>query len=97
MKNFPVIKSIRTFDDVKKALDNLRAYFTALPISIANVEITQPLVQARLTIGDAKELKVNETWELNDIKGGVINQQLDTTQFVEVVIRGVKTKLAVLQ
>jgi hypothetical protein len=96
MKKFPVITAIKTFADVKRAIDSLRDYFETTP-SVGKVIVTQPQTQSTLTIIDSKELKVIENWELRDINGGVTGQALDTTKFVEVIIKGLKVKLAVLQ
>lgn len=94
--SFPTIPSIRTFSDVKNALDNIRSYFSTLT-SFRKVVITEPLNSATLTIADKKELKVNNSWELNGYKGGLTNLNIDTTKTVEVTIDGKKIKLVTWQ
>jgi hypothetical protein len=91
----PVLGSIKTFEDVKRAFDTLRAYFNTTP-SVGNLSVTQPKINSVLTINDGKEFKVTETWELRDVNGGVVDQVVDSTKFVEVIINNKKVKLAVL-
>ena len=96
MKSFPVIASIKSFDDVKTAFQRLRDYFTG-EIGVGKVTVTQPPNGSTLTIVDGKELKVTETWELRSVQGSLHNLTLDDTKMVEVIIKGVKIKLAVLK
>ena len=95
--NFPTIPSIRSFEDVKKALESIRVYFTSLTPSVGNVEVTQPSTIAKLTVNGGKELKVLENWELRGLSGELPDQVIDTKKMVEIVINGQRVKLAVLK
>lgn len=94
--NTPVIKAIKTFEDVKKALDSFRVWLVNLT-SVGKVTLTQPANGATINIADGTTLTTHRDWELVKAHGGLSGQTLDTTAFIEVKIAGVKYKIAVLQ
>ena len=93
---FPVLKAIRSFDDVKKALDAIRTYFLSTP-SVGKVIISQPQTGAILSLADGTELKTTATWELGKLYGGQGDIVLNTTEFVEIKVNGIRVRLAVIK
>ena len=92
----PVLKVCKTLADVIANMNNLRVYFSAVP-GVGNLTVVQPPNGATLNIGDGEALIVNNTWDLRSVHGGLSGLALDTTKYVEVRVKGITVKLAVLK
>jgi hypothetical protein len=92
---FPVVGTIKSFNDVQLALNRIREFFVS-NTGVGTVNITQPSDSATLTIANNKALSVDESWTLGKFRTGLSGLTVSTTKTIELTINGVSIKLAVL-
>jgi hypothetical protein len=95
---FPVISSIRSFQDVKNALDRIRQWFVSQPISTTTSSTPSEITKAAgIVIAPGKTLTIEQNWNLRGLTSGKVGKLVDSTRYVEVVINGENIKLAVVK
>jgi hypothetical protein len=95
MSKIPVIGSIQTMGDVKRALYNILNYFEGV-----SKEANSPTPETKvtgLTIAKSKAINVDESWTLRGLTTNEAGNTLDDKKHVTIIINGTPVKLAVLK